>query len=106
MWTIPSLEQKPPLLVLSSTVCTTLREEPHHPLGRRAIVTVLRTWLLVGSYRRLVREGVEGQRLLLPVDQVDGVLQLLHCDDGQDGAKDLLLHQRVVLAHVHHHRGR
>ncbi|TNN65051.1 hypothetical protein EYF80_024790 [Liparis tanakae] len=47
------------------------------------------------AYGGLVGEDVERQRLLLPVDEGDAVLQRLHGDDGQDGAEDLLRHQSV-----------
>lgn len=44
----------------------------------------------------VLREDVQRQRLLPGVDEVDGLLDALHGDDGEDRAEDLLLHDGAV----------
>ena len=38
---------------------------------------------------------VERQRLVARVDDIDRLVQVRHCQNGQDGSEDLLLHHRV-----------
>lgn len=54
---------------------------------------------------RVVGKVVEGEGAVAAVDKVDGVVEGLLLDDGQDGAKDLVLHHERVGADVGQDRG-
>ena len=50
-------------------------------------------------------EEVEGQGFVPAVDNVDGLLSRVDCDDGQDGAEYLVLHQGIVQLDLSDDRG-
>lgn len=59
---------------------------------------------MVPSHLLVRAEDVQSQGLLSLVDEGDGIVHVTHCNYGQHGAEDLLLHQPGVGRHVLQHR--